>query len=131
MKWFEPKKSQLIFKRFCFLAVELVLWLLVAGLGVGGFVFGMATGRHYVFVLGCALLIGSGALLWGFNGLLLDHQVSEVTDAGLILYEDVVVDMSNVGLTMLALVLIAGGVLSALAIDFGGSGQVRRNTYHY
>lgn len=113
------------------MAVELVLWLLVAGLGVGGFVFGMATGRHYVFVLGCALLVGSGALLWGFDGLLLDHQVSAVSDAGVISYTDVTVDMSNVGLAMLALVLIAGGVLSALAIDFGGSNQIRRNTYHY
>jgi len=113
------------------MAVELVVWLIVAGLGLGGFVFGLATKQYYIFVLSCALLIGSGALLWGFNGLLLDHQVSAVSDAGVISYTDVVVTMENVGLMMLALVFIASGVLSMLAFDFGGSNQVRRNTYHY
>jgi len=114
------------------MAIELALWLIVAGLGVGAFVFGGITRQSHIFVLGCALLIGSGALLWGFNGLLLDHQVSLVNvDTGAITYTDVLVDMSNVGLTMLALVFVALGVVSMFVVDFVGASPVRRNTYHY
>lgn len=113
------------------MALELVVWLIITFAGLSGFVFGLMARQHYIFVLGCALLIGSGALLWSFNGLLLDHQVASVSDAGVISYTDVEVTMSNIGLMMLALAFVATGVLSMLAFDFVGSNQVRRNTYHY
>ena len=112
------------------MAVELALWLIVTILGGAGFLIGGLTGKHYLFVLGCALLIGSGALLWGGNGLLLDHQPTGYAN-DTITYTDIIVTMSDIGLQMLALALVGVGVISMLWVDFGGSGQVRRNTYHY
>lgn len=116
------------------MAVELAVWLIVAGLGIGAFIFGGITKQTYIFVLGCALLIGAGGLLWGFNGLLLDHQPTSFPDVGgvtTVVYTDVVVSMENIGLVVLAMVFVAIGVLSMFVIDFAGAAPVRRNTYHY
>ena len=114
------------------MAVELVLWLLVSGLGVGGVVFGLTSRKHFLFILGCAMLIGSGALLWGGNGLIVDSHPTEISDAGVITYTDTIVTMSDVGLQMLALALIACGILFVLAFDFVPAQNYRRNgTFHY
>ena len=113
------------------MGVELVLWLAVTLIGVGGIVFGLMGRQYFVFVLGCALLIGSGALLWGADGLIVDTHPVSIADSGAITYENVVVPMSNVGLAMLALVLIASGVLFILGFDFGSGQTVRRGTFHY
>lgn len=113
------------------MGVQLILFLIVAGLGLGGFVFGGISRQSYIFVLGCALLIGAGALLWGFNGLIVDTHPVLVADSGVITYSDVVVDMSNVGLQMLSLVFVVLGVVSMFVINLGEGTSVRRNTYHY
>jgi hypothetical protein len=119
-------------KEMIFMALELVFWGIFTLIGLGAYVFSLVSRSKFLFVISCALLIGSGALLWGFNGLLLEHQVSAISDAGLVSYTDVSLTMSNLGMVILSLVFVAVGVLSILATDFG-SGQVDRThrTYHF
>ncbi len=113
------------------MGLEIMIWAIVLGLGLLAYFASFYFRTPHLFVLGCALLIGSGALLWGFDGLILSQQVSSVSEAGVISYTPVVVTMENVGLAMTALFLIASGILSALVIDFGGSSVSKKNVYHY
>ena len=113
------------------MGLEIMIWAIVLGLGLLAYFSSFYFSTPHLFVLGCALLIGSGALLWGFNGLILSQQVSSVSDAGIISYTPIVVTMENIGLAMTALFLIASGILSALVIDFGGQASSKKNVYHY
>lgn len=113
------------------MALELSIFLII--LGIAGILYfsGIIFRTPQLFLLGCVLIIGSGALLWGFDGLLLQHQVTSVSDDGVISYTPIVVGMENVGLAMVSLVFVAIGILSALVIDFGGQVKARSNVYHF
>lgn len=113
------------------MALEIGLWLIVAIGGILLYLSGIVFRTPHLFVLGCAVLLGSGALLWGFNGLLFDQQLTSISDTGVLTYTDVAITMDNVGLMMLALVLIAIPILSALVIDFGSNQTARGSPYHY
>jgi len=111
--------------------IDVMFWAIILVIGFVGYFLGVFYRVSPLFFLGCALIIGSGVLLWGSDGLLLERQVSEVTDAGMIIYEDVGITMENVGLQMLSLVLIASGILSVMIFDFGSLKVKRGSPFHY
>lgn len=111
------------------MALELVIWIIFAGLGLTGYLASMYLRLPHLFILACALIIGSGALLWGFDGLITSHYYAEV--AGELVLAEVVVPMSNIGLQMLSLVLVATGILSALVINFNPKEFSHKNVFHY
>jgi hypothetical protein len=116
------------------MALELTFWLIITIIGLGGYIFSLMYQKHFLLILSCALLIGSGALLWGFNGLILDHQPTsfpEIDGITTIVYTDIIVDMTNIGLSILALIFIVVGVLSILVINFNTNTIERRGTFHY
>ena len=113
------------------MALEIGLWLIIAIGGTLLYLCGVIFKTPHLFLLGCALLLGSGALLWGFNGLLLDQQLSNISAEGVLTYTNVEVTMENVGLSMLALVLVAISILSALIIDFSSNPTARGSPFHY
>ena len=114
-----------------FMALEVGIWLIIAIGGVLLYLCGILFKTPHLFLLGCAMLLGSGALLWGFDGLLLDQQLSSISDTGVLTYSNVEITMANVGLSMLALVLVAIAILSALIIDFDSNPTARGSPFHY
>ena len=114
------------------MALELIIWGVIAGIAGLGYFSGMIFKIPFLFVLGCAFLIGSGALLWGFDGLQIGTQAQYDSLTQSITYTPVIVSMSNLGLSMLALGLISTGVLSAFIMDFNiGSSKSKRSVFHY
>lgn len=114
------------------MAVELSIFLVIAISAFFAYFFGIYFKLPYLFVLGCALFIGAGGLLWGFDGLIVGRELIEVSDAGVLTYQNIVVTMDNIGLSMLSLVFISLPILSALVIDFGSSIKSNRsNVFHY
>jgi len=111
--------------------IDVLFWAIILIVGFVGYFLGVFYKVSPLFFLGCALIIGSGILLWGSNGLLLDRQVSSVDNNGLITYVDVGVTMENIGLQALSLVLIASGILSVFIFDFGGLKVKRGSPFHY
>ena len=115
------------------MALEIMIWTLIAGVAGLGYLCGMIFRIPFLFVLGCALIIGAGALLWGFNGLQTGTQANYNSITETVTYTPVVVDMTNTGLAMLAFGLIATGVLSGFIMDFGsltGSSK-SKSVFHY
>lgn len=108
------------------MGLELNLFLIILGAGGLGYFLGMMFRLPHLFVLGCALVIGSGMLLWGFNGLTVGHYY--LPDATL---ADITYTMSEVSMQMFALALIAVGILSALIIDFNVSLKRGASVFHY
>ena len=114
-----------------FMALEIGIWLIFAIGGTLLYLCGVVFKTPHLFLLGCAMLLGSGALLWGFDGLLLDQQLSSISAEGVLSYSNVEITMENVGLSMLALVLVAISILSALIMDFSPRQTARGSPFHY
>ena len=114
------------------MAVELVLWasiLIIAGVC---YFASQYFGSSHLFFISCALLVGSGALLYGFDGLVVDRLLASVDEFGVYTYTDVVVPISNVGLSMLALGLVSVGVLGVFVAAMSGASRTERsNPFHY
>jgi len=113
------------------MALELGLWLIVA---IGSLILyfgGMYWRLPHLFVLGCALMIGSGALLWGFDGLLLDRELQSVSDAGVLTYTDIAISMTNLGLQMLVLAFVSIPIISMLVIKLDSAPSRRSSPFHY
>ena len=125
------EKERVLKKNFwCYLmGLELTIFCIVILAAAIGYFGGMWFKIPHLFVLGCALLIGSGALLWGFDGLVTSHYYD--LSSGEPVWSNVVIDMSNVGLQMFALGLIALGVLSVFVINFGSASVKTRSVFHY
>ena len=113
------------------MALEIGIWLIFAIGGTLLYLCGVVFKTPHLFLLGCAMLLGSGALLWGFDGLLLDQQLSSISAEGVLSYSNVEITMENVGLSMLALVLVAISILSALIMDFSPRQTARGSPFHY
>jgi hypothetical protein len=92
--------------------IDVLFWAIILVIGFVGYFLGVFYKVSPLFFLGCALIIGSGMLLWGSDGLLLQRQVSEVTDSGNIIYTDV-------------------GILSVMIFDFSGLKVKRGSPFHY
>lgn len=113
------------------MALEVSVWLIVAIGGVLLYLSGVVFKTPHLFLIGCALLLGAGGLLWGFDGLLIDHQLTSITDAGVLVYSDIAITMENIGLAMLALALVAISVLSVFILDFNPKTVYRGSPFHY
>lgn len=100
-----------------------LVFLAVAGLlYLSGLVFRLP----YLFLFGCVLLFGSGALLWGFGGLITNYYYA--IDGTL---ASVVLDMSNIGLIMFSLLLVAIPIISFLVVDLTPRVQAKASPFHY
>jgi len=113
------------------MALEISIWVIIITIALILYFAGIWFKTPHLFLLGCALVIGSGALLWGFDGLLLGQQVQGFADNGAVEYAPIIVSMTNIGLVVLSLVLVSIGIVSALVIDFGGQISKRSNVYHF
>ncbi len=110
------------------MAVEIIFFSLVFLVAVGLSILGYFTQNNIFLFLGCALLIGSGAILWGANGLIVSHYYD--VDG---VYQSNIVEMSNVGLSMFSLAIVSIGVLGVFSTAFSNmsSGSSRKSPYHY
>jgi len=113
------------------MALELIVFSIFAVSALIGFFGGIYFKVPHLYILGCALFIGCGGLLYGFNGLLLDHQLASIGADGVLVYTDVAITMENTGLVVLALACIALPILSMLIIDFGGTSVKKGSAFHY
>lgn len=100
-----------------------MLILAVAGLlYLSGIIFKVP----HLFLFGCVLLFGSGAVLWGFNGLI----TSQYYDVNGVLAQNIL-DMTNVGLAMFAFILLGIPIISALTMSFDNSPIRTKSPFHY
>lgn len=86
----------------------------------------------HLFLFGCVLLFGSGALLWGSNGLILENNAttwSDVTNTWT--YVQTVIDMTNIGMAMFALILVGLPIISFLTIDLSPQVSRSKSPFHY
>ena len=111
------------------MALELTIWLIVIGVGLLGYFAGMVFRLPHLFLFGSILTALSGALLFIFDGLIVGHYYTEV--AGVLSLADITILFSNIGLTLLTIVLIAVPIISFLIIDFGGKQTSRTSPFHY
>ncbi len=111
--------------------IELSFWLIILVIGFGGFLLGAFYKVSPLFFLGVALIMGSGILLWGSGGLLLERQVASVDDNGVLTYNEIGISIAEVSLQMLSLFLIGSGILSLFVFDFGSMPKRRVSPFHY
>ena len=114
------------------MALELIVFGIIAGSAVLLFLSGLVFRIPYLFLFGSVLLFGSGALLWGFDGLNLGSVAttwSDVTNTWT--YVPQIVSMANLGLMMLALVLVAVPIISFLVVDMSPHARKGISPFHY
>lgn len=111
------------------MALELTVWLIIIGIGLLGYFLGMSFKLPHLFLFGSILTALSGALLFIFDGLIVGHYYSEV--GGLLSLSDITITYSNIGLSLLTIVLIAIPIISFLIIDFGGTQTKTKSAFHY
>jgi len=111
------------------MALELIVWSLLAGVGGIAFVLGMMYKIQFIFLLACVLLAVSGMSLFVYDGLIVDTQI--VPDDSGWVYEDVVVSSSNLGIMSLAFVLIVVPLLSFMVLEFNPRSARSPNVFHY
>lgn len=111
-----------------FMALSLTIFLIILGVALLTYVLGMMFKVPHLFLFGCVLLFGAGALLWGFDGLVTENYYA--IDGSL---AENIVSMSNIGLILFALVLVATPIVSILVIDFNSLGRQQRHVspFHY
>jgi hypothetical protein len=95
------------------MALEVSIFVLLLTISVGCYLLGLFSKTHFLFLFGCVLILACGASLFAFDGLITGHYYD--VDGGI---ASVVVSMSNVSLWVLALFLVALGVISTLVFDF-------------
>ena len=108
------------------MALELIVWEIIIVLGLIGFFLGMSFKLPHLFLFGSILVVLSGALLFIFDGLITGYYY---TEAGAL--AETVVPFSNIGLTLLTLVLIAIPIISFLVIDFSPKATRSASPFHY
>ena len=114
------------------MALELSIFLVILGASALLYASGLLLKMPHLFLFGCVLLFGSGALLWGSNGLILENNAttwSDVTNSWT--YVATIIDMTNIGLAMFAFVLVGIPIISALTIDINPSSEKHKSPYHY
>ena len=108
------------------MALELNIFLLILGAATVLYLSGVIFRVPHLFLFGCVLLFGSGAILWGANGLITNHYYD--VDAVL---QTSVLSMSDIGLVMFSLVLVAIPIVSYLVLDFNPVQAKRVSPFHY
>jgi hypothetical protein len=99
------------------------LFLIIAILlYVGGLVFKLP----YLFLFGCVMIFGTGALLWGFGGLITNYYYDV---EGLL--QTVVIGMDNLGMVMFSLLLVAIPIISFLVVDLSPRVSRQASPFHY
>ena len=115
------KKRDLIF-----MALDLSVWLIIIVAGLIGYFLGMGFKLGFLFIFGSVLLMLSGALLYISDGLVTGYYYDE---AGAL--ASIIVPFSNIGLTLLMLVLVAVPIISFLVIDFSPKAKYSPSPFHY
>jgi hypothetical protein len=114
------------------MALELSVWLIITSIAILTYIFSIYYKIPFVFFLSNALLALSGALIYVFNGLLLDRIVENVSDSGAITYQEIIITAENLGLNLLAMVLLAIPILSLLIISFNKNSKTSSNkVFHF
>lgn len=108
------------------MALELNIFMLI--LAVAGLLYlsGIIFKVPHLFLFGCVLLFGSGAILWGFGGLI----TSQYYDVDGLLAQNII-DMTNVGLAMFAFILVGIPIVSALTMSFDSTPIRTKSPFHY
>jgi len=112
------------------MALELMIWLLLASVGGIAFFAALIYKIQFIFVLACILLAVSGMSLFVYDGLIVDSQIVPDDTLGWA-YEDVTVTSSNIGLAALGLVLIVVPLVSFLVFSFNPKQERALNVFHY
>jgi len=107
------------------MALDIAIFGIVLSVAILFYLLGLFSKTHFLFLLGCTLMLGSGALLFIFDGLITGYYYS--VDG---LLESIIVSSSSVGIYALAFVLIAVGVVSVLVFDFSVKTK-SKSPFHY
>jgi hypothetical protein len=107
------------------MAIEITIFGIIAIAAILTYLSGIIFRTPFLFIFGCILLMGSGAALFGFNGIITGYYYDV---NGVI--QQLVTPISNVGLAMVALVLIVIPLLSLLVLNIGSEKKENR-TFHY
>lgn len=114
------------------MALDLSIWLIVLVVGFVAYFVGMSFRIPFVYLFGSILMALSGALIYIFDGLLIGRTVDSISAAGVVSYNEIIILSSNIGLNLLAIVLIALPIISFLVIDFNtGSKSYSKSVFHY
>jgi hypothetical protein len=109
------------------MALSLTIFLIILGVALLTYVLGMMFKVPHLFLFGCVLLFGSGALLWGFDGLITGNYYA--LDGSL---AETIVPISNLGLTLFSTILVAVPIISFLTINLGNIMPQRHvSPFHY
>jgi len=108
------------------MALELNIFLIILAFAGLLYLSGIVFKVPHLFLFGCVLLFGVGALLWGSNGLITSQYYDE---AGLLAQN--VLDMTNVGLAMFAFILVGIPIISALTMSFDSTPIRTKSPFHY
>ena len=108
------------------MALELTIFMLILGASALLYLAGMIFKIPHLFLFGCVLLFGSGALLWGSGGLITSYYYDV---AGVLVAN--VLSMSNIGLAMFALSLVGIPIISVLTIELNPSVKKSKSPFHF
>lgn len=107
------------------MALEISIFVLLLAVAGIFYLLGLFSKTHFLFLMGCVLLGVTGASLFVFDGIITNHYY----DVEGVL-QSVIVTSSNLSLWVVALVLIAVGIISLLVFDF--SVPVKgKSPFHY
>jgi len=112
------------------MALELILWSILAGVGGIAFFAALIYKVQFIFVLACILLAVSGMAIFAYDGLIVDKQIVPNDTTGWE-YENIIVDSSNLAMSALALILIAIPIVSFLVFDFNPRTARIPKVFHY
>lgn len=113
-----------------FIMIELSVFLLILVTGFIAFILGYAIKQTYFYLLGSVIIVLSGLSLYIFDGIILNRIVESVSDAGVISYSLISVDMTNPFLLAFALILVSVGVIALFLFAAQPSVQ-RKSVFHY
>ena len=114
------------------MALLLSFFLIILGASALLYLSGMVFKLPYLFLFGCVLLLGSSALLWTSDGLEFGSKVTGFDEGtNSVVYTPTVINMSNVGLAMFALMLVGIPIVSLLVIDTNPTVKRSVSPFHY
>jgi len=113
------------------MVVPLMFFALIGFSALASYLIGLLFKIPLLFIIGNVLFLGCGALLFAGGGLELSKTLTSVSDAGELVYTSNNILISDVGLSSLAFLLVAVGVVSFLVIDFNPALKRSVSPFHY